>query len=115
METKPKMEPNESPVPGVIPEPIRVHHDSAAAYEGHHAAARPSTTTKSASSPGRRNPASIVLARLLGSVRGDKRPADAHPPTRRTAAAERVGDDAVEAQPDHAGQTTPAAPQTNER
>ena len=56
METKPEMETSESPVPGVIPQPIRVHHDSAAAHEGHHAAARLSTTTEAASSPGRRNP-----------------------------------------------------------
>jgi len=115
METNPTMEPSGSPVPGVIPEPIRVHHDNAAAHEGHRAAPKPSATTDPASSPGRRNPAGILLAKLLGAVRGDKHLADAGPPTRRTSAAERVGDDAVEARPVDAGQIAPAVPQTKER
>jgi hypothetical protein len=41
METKPTMEPSGSPVPGVIPEPIRVHHDSTPAPEGGRAAPKP--------------------------------------------------------------------------
>jgi hypothetical protein len=34
METKPTMELSGSSVPGVVPEPIRVHHDSAPSDEG---------------------------------------------------------------------------------
>ncbi len=115
METKPTMGRSGSPVPSVIPEPIRVHHDSAAAPEGARAAPKPSATTERASSPRRRNPASVLLAKLLGAVRGDKHLADAHPPSGRMSAAARVGDDAVDAQPDNAGQTAPPAPQTKER
>jgi hypothetical protein len=96
----------------VIPEPIRVHHDSAPAQESRLAAPKPSDTTERASSPRRRNPASILLAKLLGAVRGDKYMADS---TGDWSAAARVVDDAVESQPDNAGQTAPAAPQTKER
>jgi hypothetical protein len=112
METKPTRQPGGSPVPGVIPEPIRVHHDSAPAQESRLAAPKPSATTERASSPRRRNPASVLLAKLLGAVRGDKYMADS---TGDWSAAARVVDDAVESQPDNAGQTAPAAPQTKER
>jgi hypothetical protein len=115
METKPTRQPSGSPVPGVIPEPIRVHHDSAPAQDSRLAAPKPNDTTERASSPRRRNPASVLLAKLLGAVRGDKHLADAHPPTWGMSAAARVGDDAVESQPDNAGQTAPAAAQTKER
>jgi hypothetical protein len=70
MEAKP---PNESPVPGVIPEPTRVHHDeSGPADEGRRATRKPSVTTEPTSSPRRRNPASGLLAKLVGALRGDK-------------------------------------------
>jgi hypothetical protein len=72
MATKSALEPSESPVPGLIPEPIRVHDDSAAA--------KPRATTEPVPSPRRRGPASRLLARLAGVVRGDKYMADAYPP-----------------------------------
>jgi hypothetical protein len=115
METKPTRQPSGSPVPGLIPEPIRVHHDGAPAQEGRLAAPKPNDMTERASSPLRRNPASVLLAKLLGAVRGDEYLADAHAPAWGRSAAARVGDDAVEAQPDNAGQTAPASPQTKER
>jgi hypothetical protein len=71
MATKPALEPSESPVPGVIPEAIRVHDDGVA---------RPRATTEPGPSPRRRGPASRLLARLVGVVRGDKHMADAYPP-----------------------------------
>lgn len=72
MQTKSTMEQTGSPVPGVIPEPVRVHHDTVAAHDRRIAAPTPSDTTEPASSPGRRNPASILLAKLLSAVRGAK-------------------------------------------
>jgi hypothetical protein len=63
MQTKPTIEPTGSPVPGVIAEPLRVDHDTVAAHE--RLTATMTSTIMSASSPGRQNPASIVLAKLL--------------------------------------------------
>lgn len=63
MATKPALGPSDSPVPGVIPEPIRVHDDSAR------------VTTKAVPSPLRPG----LARRLLGVVRGDKYMADAYP------------------------------------
>jgi len=62
MQTMPTSEPNGSPVPGVIPEPIRLRDDALAI-----APAPPRR---------RRNPAS----RLLGALRGDKHMIGAYPP-----------------------------------
>jgi len=62
MQTMPRSEPNGSPVPGVIPEPIRLRDDALAI-----APAPPRR---------RRNPAS----RLLGALRGDKHMIGAYPP-----------------------------------
>jgi hypothetical protein len=92
MQTKPTIEPTGSPVPGMIPEPVRVRHDSVATHERLTA----SGTTMPASSPGRRNPASIVLARLLSAIRGDKYMVDAYPPAWHGAAAARAGDDVTQ-------------------
>jgi hypothetical protein len=44
------------------------------------------------SSPGRRNPASSALARLLSVIRGDKYMVGAYPPRPETAAGTRAGD-----------------------
>jgi hypothetical protein len=89
MQPKPTIEPSGSPVPGVIPEPVRVHHDTIAA----HGRLTASGTTKPASLPGRRNPASIVLAKLLSAMRGDKHMVDAYPPAWQGAVAARAADD----------------------
>ena len=62
MRTKPTSEPTGSPVPGVIPEPIRVREDA------HEIGPAPS--------PRRRNPASS----LLSALRGDKHMVGAYPP-----------------------------------
>ena len=102
MQTKPTIEPTGSPVPEVIPEPLRVHQDTVAAHERLAATPTASGTTKPASSPGRRNPASIVLAKLLSAVRGDKYMVDAYPPAWHGAAAARTGDDA--SLPSHEGE-----------
>jgi hypothetical protein len=114
METKPEMEPSRSSVPGVIPEPIRVHHDSGPSHEGRGAAPKPSATAEPASSPRRRNPASVLLAKLLSAVRGYKYMTDAYPPARRRPSAVRVEDKGVEARPDTGGQAAPAGSQTKE-
>jgi hypothetical protein len=75
MQTKPT-EPSGSPVPGVIPEPVRLRHDAVAANERDGVAADPG------SSPRRRNLASGLLARLLSTLRGDKYMVGAYPPAR---------------------------------
>jgi hypothetical protein len=54
MQTKPTVEPTGSPVPGVIPAPVRVHHDTLVADESLTATPTASGTTKPASL-GRRN------------------------------------------------------------
>jgi hypothetical protein len=65
MQTKP----TGSPVPGVIPEPIRVHDDSAARN-------RRDRVTIDPAPPGRRNP----LTKLLSHLRGDRYMVGAYPP-----------------------------------
>jgi hypothetical protein len=102
MQTRPTIEPTGSPVPGVMPEPWRAHHDTVAADEHPTGAAMP------ASPPGRRNPASIAHAKLLSAIRGVKYMADASPPAWHGAAAVRAG---VASEPDAAA----AASRTKER
>jgi hypothetical protein len=102
MQTTPTIEPTGSPVPGLIPEPLRVHHDTVAADEHPTGAAMP------ASPPGRRNPASSVRAKLLSAIRGDKHMVDAYPPAWHGAPAARPG---VAAKPAAA----PVASRTRER
>jgi hypothetical protein len=65
MQTKP----TGSPVPGVIPEPIQVHDETAAANK------RDDVTIDRAP-PRRRNP----LAKLLSHLRGDRYMVGAYPP-----------------------------------
>jgi hypothetical protein len=111
METRRTIEPGGSPVPGVIPEPLRVHHDSVPAHEGRFATPPPSAAAERASSPQRRNAVTVLLAKLLSAVRRDKQPADAHPPIRRPP----VADEAIGATPDSAGQPATVGSQTKER
>ena len=110
METRRTIEPGGSPVPGVIPEPLRVHHDSVPAHEGRFATPPPSAAAERAS-PRRRNPVTVLRAKLLSALRGDKHPADAYPPTR----ARPVADAAIGATPDSAGQPATAGSQKKER
>jgi hypothetical protein len=65
MQPNSTIEPPGSPVPGIVPEPVRVHRD---------AEATPTTARH------HRNPAGMVLAKLLSVIRGDKYMADAYPP-----------------------------------
>jgi hypothetical protein len=65
MQPNSTIEPPGSPVPGIVPEPVRVHHD---------AEATPTTARH------QRNPVRTVLAKLLSVIRGDKYMADAYPP-----------------------------------
>ena len=59
MQSNSRVEPPVSPVPGVVPEPVRVDRDAETA-------------------PHRSNPLRIVLAKLLSVLRGDKYMADAY-------------------------------------
>jgi hypothetical protein len=92
MQTKLTIEPSGSPVPGVVPEPLRVHHDTIAAYERLTA----SGTTMPASLPGRWSPASIALAKVLSAIRGDKHMVDAYPPAWDGAVAACAGDEVTQ-------------------
>ena len=74
MQAKPTGAPTGSPVPGVIPEPIRVRHETVAENE------RDGATIDPAPTPRRRNPASILLAKVLSALRGDKYMVGAYPP-----------------------------------
>lgn len=65
MQANSTIEPPSSPVPGIVPEPVRVHRD---------AEATPTTARH------RRNRARMVLAKLLSAIRGDKSMAGAYPP-----------------------------------
>src|SRR4051812_8287630 len=89
MQTKPRPEPTGSPVPGVIPEPWRVQHDPAAGSEP---PARLTTSGTTLPPSGRRNPARVLLAKLLSAIRGDKYMVDAYPPAWHGGAAARTGD-----------------------
>jgi hypothetical protein len=102
MQTQPTIEPTGSPVPGVIPGPLRVHRDTVAAHQRLTATSTANGTTMPASSPGRRNPASIVLAKLLSAIRGDKYMVDAYPPAWHGAVAARARDEVT--QPSHDGE-----------
>jgi hypothetical protein len=95
MQTKPMIEPAGSPVPGVIPEPRRVHHAPAAGSERPPTTSPTSGTTMPASSPGRRNPARRLLAKLLSAIRGDKYMIDAYPPDWHGGAAARTEDHVI--------------------
>jgi hypothetical protein len=68
MAMKRTLEPSQSPVSGVIPEPMHVLDDSAPAERG--------ATTEPVPLQRRHG----VAHRLLGVVRGDKYMADAYPP-----------------------------------
>jgi hypothetical protein len=63
MQPNSTIEPPSSPVPAIVPEPVRVHHEATPTAARH-----------------RRNPARVVLAKLLSVIRGDKYMADAYPP-----------------------------------
>jgi hypothetical protein len=80
MQTNATIERTGSPVPEVIAEPVSAHDDTAAVHQRLGATQAASRTTQPASSPGPRNPASIVLARLLSVIRGDKYMANAYEP-----------------------------------
>jgi hypothetical protein len=61
MQTNSGIEPPVSPVPGVVPEPVRVDRDAEPA-------------------PHRPNPARTILAKLASVLHGDKYMAGAYPP-----------------------------------
>ena len=77
MQANSTIEPPGSPVPGIVPEPVRVHRD---------AEATPTTARH------RRNRARMVLAKLLSVIRGDKYMAGAYPPDWHGAAAAAAAD-----------------------
>ena len=65
MQSNSTIDPPGPPAPGIVPEPVPVHHDAVA------------TPTPPRHQP---NPARRALATLLSVIRGDKYMADAYPP-----------------------------------
>ena len=70
---------HDSPAPGIIPGPVRVH-DQPARLTRRAGRPPPRRATKPFASPGQGNPVSIVLARLMGVIRGDAYTVVAYPP-----------------------------------
>jgi hypothetical protein len=114
MHTTFAIESNYSPAPGIMPEPVHVHDQPArpARRAGHPPLGR---ATKPLASPSQR---SVVPAKLMRAVRGDKHMTDACPPAyRQTGATRRDGDGSV--RPSHdgplrAGARSPAPPEPRE-
>jgi hypothetical protein len=106
MDTTFAIESHYSPAPGIIPEPVRVH-DQPASPTGRAARRAAGRATKSFSSPGRRNPVSIVLAKLLGVIRGDKYMVDAYLPAWHGDATTRDGNGLVRPHRDGALRASP--------
>jgi hypothetical protein len=70
MHTTFAMESNDSPVPGIMPEPARVHDEPAA--PNRRAERRAARRARVLSPPGQRNSVSTVLTKLKSVIRGDK-------------------------------------------
>jgi hypothetical protein len=116
MHTKATIDPPGSPVPGVMPEPVKLH--GGAVPRRPEAAPPAGDTTEPVSPPGRRNRASVELAKLLGVIRGDKYMVNAYPPAWRSTGGDRVGDDVAGARSVAAPEATthePSVPPTKER
>jgi hypothetical protein len=85
------IESNDSPAPGIIPEPAHVQ-DQPAAASSHAEPPVRGSAVKPPSSPSQRNPARMLLDRVLGVFRGDKYMVDAYPPAWDADAAQRGGE-----------------------
>jgi hypothetical protein len=75
MPTQPTIEPARSPIPGIIPEPVAVHHDTEAADRRFALTSTVRGTIRRTRSRGRSNPTGTVLAKILTVIRSDKRTA----------------------------------------
>jgi hypothetical protein len=81
-------QPDQSPAPGIVPEPIRVYDANTPI-----AAAEQRAGSRSK----RRNPVRLLAAKLMGALRGDKYMVDAYPAAERDEPA-RLEDGATKAQ-----------------
>jgi hypothetical protein len=126
MQSSRSIEPPNSAAPGIVPGPVDVCDDGAAA----HGAAAAEPTSERADPPGNSDRARGPFAKLLSVVRGDKYVADAYEPAwsalmeRRAASVVRRDDggelavdvgSAVEPKPVSAGRAVPAASTPMER
>lgn len=73
MQTKPTTKPAGSPISGIIPEPVAVHHDTVPTRRRVAVTSTARGTTRSTPAPGRRDPAGILAAKVLGVLRSGKR------------------------------------------
>ncbi len=77
MKTTFAIESHDSPAPGIIPEPARVHEQPAAPAGR---AARRAAGRANKPAPRKPSPLSILLARVLSVIHGDKYMVGAYPP-----------------------------------
>jgi hypothetical protein len=78
MQTPSPPAPRRSPVPGVIPEPVRVIDDALDAHAGGTPSPAVDAISDRPASPRRRHAVANPLARLLSVIRGDRYMADAY-------------------------------------
>jgi hypothetical protein len=92
------IESNDSPAPGVIPEPVRVHDQPAVPTRR---VARRAAVRAPKRPPGQRHPVRIILAKVLSVIHGEKYMVGAFPPAGHGDAATRNGDGLF--RPNHQG------------
>lgn len=80
MRSNRSIEPPGSAAPGVIPDPVYVHDDTVAAYDGETTEPAPGETSGPPRPRGRSNRTRGPFAKLLSVVRGDKYMVDAYEP-----------------------------------
>lgn len=88
MKTTLAIESHDSPAPGIIPEPARVHEQPAAPAVR---ADRRAAGRANKPATGKPTPLSVVLAKALSAIRGDKYMVGAYPPEWHGNAATRNG------------------------
>ena len=89
MYTQPAPAPSGSPVPGIIPEPVRVV-DALGGNGGRISSQAVDGIADRSAAPWRRHAIANLLARLLSVIRGDKHGGDAGPPAWRATAPARA-------------------------
>ena len=82
MQTQPTTTPARSPIPGIIPEPVTVHDDTAATHRRVTVAPTTRDTIRPPRHRARSDPAGALLAGILSVMRNDKRRTPSSPKER---------------------------------
>jgi hypothetical protein len=75
MQTQPTTTPDRSPIPGIIPAPVTVHHDAVPTHRRVRVAPAKRGTTRPSRRRARRGPTGTLLAKILSMMRTAKRTA----------------------------------------